>query len=176
MSDKTNYNVLRFMCGMPMLPADCTPEKHKEIMDNFYRIKEKSRIDTQYIINNAIPEEKWRHNTEEQLRRSLILRRMTPELKAKYIKWAKDFDKNHDSYMKASNGELLYPVSYDLSRLAKGYISDISETKRLWNEEDIRTNWTPVPFGITQEEWDFFDDTGIAIEYRTEPEEDCSVM
>lgn len=172
---KPNYNLFRFMLGLPMMPKDVTHEQHEKIMSDFYARKNKYTSDIEKLTNEALPEDKWRHFNDVQQKRSIVLKNMTPELKSKYIKWAKDYDKNINSYFDASSGKLAYPKDYDLRRLAKGYIYDISETKRLWNEENIRTNWTKVPFGVSKEEWDSFDETGIIIEYDHKSE-DCNTQ
>jgi hypothetical protein len=169
---KPDYNFFRLMMGLPMIPPGTTREKHEEIMKKH----QNERQEHEKYMEKIDPEEKWRSKTKYQQKRLYVIKEMTPELKNKYIKWAKDFDKDLFSYIKASSGELLYPVDNDLRILSKAYIDDISEHKRLWNEENIKTNWTNVPYGITQKEWDSFNDTGIIISYKNKPDEDCNTM
>lgn len=99
-------------------------------------------------------ENKWRSNTEYQKQRNTLLPILKKSEKIEFIKWAKDFDSEPFSYMNFCKGQYILPENTILSIMAMGYISDISELKRLHNEENIRVDWSPIPFGITKEEWD----------------------
>ena len=161
-----NYNMMRFMLGMPMRDVpmrDSEEENKKEMLQNLADQKKKEEI-----LQDLPDQDKWRCNTHEQVSRFYSLRTMTSQLKYMYIKWAKHFDNDSMSYINHAN-DPQYPKDNQLRILAKAYIRDISETKRLHNEEYLATNWTNIPYGITKDEWDNFVDDGIDIEYQENP-------
>ncbi len=96
---------------------------------------------------------KWRSTTEEQKRRNSALFLLNKEEKIEFIKWAKQFDSDPLGYIKLCNRQYPLPENNFAKILALGYVSDISEVKRLHHEEDTQVEWTPIPFGIKQNEW-----------------------
>jgi hypothetical protein len=99
-------------------------------------------------------ENKWRSNTELQRQRNTMQLVLKRNEKIEFVKWAKTFDADPMGYIRFCQGQYPLPENnIPLQIMALGYISDISEVKRLHNEEDIKVEWTPIPFGITKEEW-----------------------
>jgi hypothetical protein len=99
-------------------------------------------------------ENKWRSHTELQRQRNTMLLVIKRSEKIEFIKWAKQFDADPLSYIRFTQGQYPIPENTVLKIMALGYVCDISEVKRLHNEEDVKVNWTPIPFGITKKEWD----------------------
>jgi len=99
-------------------------------------------------------ENKWRSNTVPQRRRNTILHVIKRPEKIAFIKWAKTFDAEPLGYIRFCQGQYPLPEHTAVKIMAIGYLCDISEVKRLHNEEDVSVNWTPIPFGISKEEWD----------------------
>jgi hypothetical protein len=99
-------------------------------------------------------ENKWRSNTDLQRRRNTMQLVLKKNEKIEFIKWAKAFDAEPLGYIRFCQGQYPLPANnIPLQVMALGYISDISEVKRLHNEESISVKWTLIPFGITEEEW-----------------------
>lgn len=99
-------------------------------------------------------ENAWRSHTELQRQRNTTLLILKRSEKIEFIKWAKAFDADPLSYIRVCQGQYTFPTGIMAKVLALGYVSDISEVKRLHNDEDISVKWTPIPFGFTKEEWD----------------------
>lgn len=108
----------------------------------------------QASLSMGLTDDKWRSNTELQRQRNTMLMVLKKKEKIEFIKWAKEFDANPLGYVRFCQGQYQLPSTVALQIMALGYISDINEVKRLHDEEDISVKWTPIPFGITKEEWD----------------------
>lgn len=105
------------------------------------------------IIN---PEEKWRDNTECQKNRNTIIDLLKKEEKIEFIKWVKRFNSDPYAYDKFCNGQYKIHENIAIQIMIFGYIADISEAQRLF-KEGIFVKWSPIPFGINQNEWDYPD-------------------
>ncbi len=99
-------------------------------------------------------ENKWRSDTEPQRQRNNLLMILKRPEKIAFLKWAKEFDAEPLGYIRFCQGQYSLPENDIVKVMAIGYLCDISEVKRLHNEEDITVNWTPIPFGFTKEQWD----------------------
>jgi len=99
-------------------------------------------------------ENTWRSHTELQKQRNTTLLIITRSEKIEFIKWTKAFDADPLNYIRVYQGQFQFPTEMMARILALGYLSDISEFKRLHDEENQTIKWTPIPFGFTKEEWD----------------------
>jgi hypothetical protein len=98
-------------------------------------------------------ENKWRSNTEPQKQRNTLMMVLKRPEKIAFIKWAKAFDAEPLGYTRFCQGQYPLPKDSIVKIMAIGYLSDISEVKRLYNEEEEKVNWTPIPFGVSEAEW-----------------------
>jgi hypothetical protein len=89
----------------------------------------------------------WRSTNQVQRERNRSLLIATRSEKIEFLIWAKDFYNN--CFRKNKLPENMVSKS-----LADGYIMDMSEVGRLRSEENIHINWTPIPYGFSQEQWD----------------------
>ncbi len=95
----------------------------------------------------------WRSRTSFQKNRNAIMMMSKKTEKEELIKWVKEFHKDPLGYTNVSLGKYLLPETDMVKVMALGYISDMSEVKRLHNEENISIEWSQIPFLITEEEW-----------------------
>jgi hypothetical protein len=99
-------------------------------------------------------ENKWRSNTQLQKQRNQVLFIVKRNEKIEFVKWAKKFHEEPLGYNKLCEGNYPFPENGMAKILALGYISDISEVKRLEHEDNINIKWNNIPFGIKHSEWD----------------------
>lgn len=102
----------------------------------------------------------WRANTPMQKQRNKVQFFAKSNERTEFLQWAKKFMEDPLGYNKFLMGEYKLPNNNFARALALGYVSDISEVKRLHNDEGISVEWTPIPMGFSEEEWN----TGISRE------------
>lgn len=106
------------------------------------------------LLANKTGNNSWRSTTPLQKQRNIANFFSKRNEKIAFINWVKDFNKDPFGYIKFCNGNYPLPKNNMSKSLALGYISDISEVKRLHNDENTSVEWTEVPFGYTKEEYD----------------------
>ena len=104
--------------------------------------------------------DKWRDTTEIQKQRNMLLSVLNRKEKIEFIKWAKTFDFDQDQQL---------PNNKIHKIMALGYISDRDIAKQM-NEKGQKIDMSPIPFGITKEEWD--DPDSVLLETDPEDSED----
>jgi hypothetical protein len=100
-------------------------------------------------------EDKWRHRMPEQRQRNVAMISATQEEKINAIKWIKKFNEDFLGYIHFSQGRYEDPLPKNKNEhdIIVGYIVDISECKRTYNEEDINVGWNDRPYLIEEELW-----------------------